>query len=306
MIEDDFDDFDGGADAGDAIFDEAFSQLLNEPAPANSTAPPVSKNKRTAESKKRRASSASLPDTLDAFEEAFTAIKSIQAAHEPFSATAINAYLFYRRGIDTTKRNVPGLTWPEHPQTFSHSRLISAASGQIDYSLDKEEAEFVGIPPHYISSDESEDSDSEDEESKPVPLCEISQNPKLHAALVRTCQSIYRQRSAEFKQTASSGESLIEEIDPHLSHVIARRCSFLLQQIFSRALLTRRSALKLIQQIDSASQKQQQQVKNSDVENVPVNWEDTREATRQLVGQAALDYEVFSKFSARLHKTFKK
>lgn len=42
-----------------------------------------------------------IEDKLEEFEEAFTALKSIQTAHEPLSYTSINAFLHSLRGSNT-------------------------------------------------------------------------------------------------------------------------------------------------------------------------------------------------------------
>lgn len=279
------------------IFDDAFSQLLNGSATSSAEGVGEPPKKKRAPYRKKPPTQ---PATLDEFEEAFTALKSIQAAHEPLSTTALNAYLFYKRGMDTTKRTVERLTWPEHPQTFSSNLLLANHQNYSETDLSTDTHELDPISPFYIASDsETEDELITENEVNssvaPVPLCEMDQNKNLHDALLRTCQSIHRQKlgkSANF----SENDLPPLEIDPHLSHVIARRCSTLLLQIFSRALLTRRSAIKLLQQNG--------QSRNTDVDNVPVNWEDTREAARQLVGQVEIDHDLFLKFSARLTKTF--
>ena len=256
----------------------------------------------------------SQPLAVDQAEEAFTVLKSIQSVHSPLSCTAAIAYLHHRRGINVDRRTVDGLTWPEHPQSFDKSRLIS---GQEDLGLDS--GGVVKLIPKFYSSD-SEDADcypcdpcestvtststsnstSTDTSASSLPLCEMTSNSRLHAALIRTCQSIYRKR-IRIQSKNKQHQQASSEIDPHLSHVIARKCSFLLQSLFSRSLLTRRSALKILlrQQPDKLCQPQ-----NMDFDNVPVNWEDTREAARQLVGQAALEHENFLNFLARLNRTF--
>lgn len=234
---------------------EEFSEFLTEQL--------QSAAKKTRTSKKQPHPSPSLKASLSDYEEAFTVLKSIQSAHSPLSYTAISAYLHYRRGIDTTRRSAPGVVWPEHPQSFSGSRLMSG--GQADYNQDL-----------------AAESDKQD---GAVGLCEMAANPNLHSSLLRTCQSIYRQKT-------------LKEIDPKLSRVIAKRCALLLQTVFSRSLLNRRSASKILSNFP--------QTHNMDTDNVPVNWEGTKAAARQLINQAALDAETFSKFSSRLHSTFEK
>ena len=146
------------------------------------------------------------------------------------------------------------------------------------------ESQPEDIPQLYTESSESDGSEGESEE-----ICEMTQSKALHKALVRVCQSIWRQ-----KRPPSSSP----EIDPHLSHAISRRASFLLQTVFRRAQLNRRSAVKLLQSFP--------QNRHRDLDNVPVNWEDAREATKQTIGQAALDQDTFVKFKIRLEKLFKK
>ncbi len=261
-----------------ANVDDNFSQLLVK----KKRAPP-------------RKRPVTLPATLDDFEEAFTAINCIRKAHEEsFSTTAINALLHFKRGADTTKRTAEGLTWPEHPQTFSASRLIVGLQNYTENEIAHDTRQVEPIPQFYTCDSES---DSSETESNTTPLCEMEQNPNLHSALLRTCQSIYRQKTENNRELVSTLD-LSAEIDPHLSHVIARRCSTLLQQVFSRALLTRRSAIKLL--------RLNGQSRNTDVDNVPVNWEDAREAARQLVGKAEIDFDLFLKVSARLTRTFTK
>ena len=78
----------GSASEEESFFHETFSQL-KEPKASSAVS-----NERLP-----LATKASDPDKLVGFEEAFTVLKSIQAAHEPSSLTAITAFLHYRRGI---------------------------------------------------------------------------------------------------------------------------------------------------------------------------------------------------------------
>lgn len=101
-LQDVFKDFDYGNDevddinVEDSFFYETFSQLKNE-VEVETAAPPSA-----IETKKRAASGRrSKVVDLAEFEEAFTVLKSIQAAHEPSSITAITAFLHQRRGLQT-------------------------------------------------------------------------------------------------------------------------------------------------------------------------------------------------------------
>lgn len=78
-------------------FQDVFSQLLNEP----SSTQPDSPSMKPVASTPLQESPTDPRAHLTEYEEAFTVLKSIEAAHEPFSYTAINAYLYYKRGIDT-------------------------------------------------------------------------------------------------------------------------------------------------------------------------------------------------------------
>lgn len=179
------------------------------------------------------------------------------------------------------------MLWPEHPETFSSSRLIEeslAATAKLPEDDEDLTMEPETIPQLYTSpSDTSDTSDTSDSVSS------SHRTNALHEALVRTCQSIWRQKNPLDNST---------EINPHLSHVISRRCSFLLQTVFKRAHLNRRSAVRLLQSLPEN--------RCRDLDNVPVDWGDVREAARQIVGQAALDQETFYKFKMRLDKLFKK
>lgn len=145
--------------------------------------------------------------------------------------------------------------------------------------------EISEIPQLYSEIDE-EDELKEDDTTE--GFCEMNRSKVLHKALIRTCQSIWRQKNPN----SSS------EIDNHLAHVISSRCSFLLQVIFKRAHLNRRSALRILQTFPMNATK--------DLDNVPVNWEDVREASRQIIGQAALDQDTFLQFKKRLQSVFRK
>ena len=90
----------------DSFFHETFSQLKGKKEEQNGEYEREHENE--VEEKKKKKSPASLQisesntrATLDTFEEAFTVLKSIKTAHEPSSFTAINAFLHYRRGIQT-------------------------------------------------------------------------------------------------------------------------------------------------------------------------------------------------------------
>jgi len=91
-LQDVFKDFEyegDGVSVEESFFHETFSQLKeSEQSPESNT---------TTASRVKVAGTANLAD----FEEAFTALKSIQSAHQPSSLTAITAFLHYRRGIQT-------------------------------------------------------------------------------------------------------------------------------------------------------------------------------------------------------------
>ena len=175
------------------------------------------------------------------------------------------------------------MLWPEHPETFSSSKLIGSSLAQIDSD------EFDGIDeiPQLYTGAEADDLEDEEMEHSRVRPGQMNQSRLLYKALRRTCQSVWRQKDP----------SSTSEIDPHLSHVISRRCAFLLQTVLGGAHLNRRSAVKLLQRFPGNG--------NLDLDNVPVNWEDLREAARQNIGQAALDQNTFVKFKIRLEKLFK-
>lgn len=185
------------------------------------------------------------------------------------------------------------MLWPEHPETFSSSRLIEsslAETANLPGNAEGVIEEPETIPQLYTEPN-SDTSDNEDSaHATHHTPCEMSQSKALHKALVRTCQSIWRQKNA-LKNPST-------EISPHLSHVISRRCSFLLQTVFKRAHLNRRSAVKLLQNFKEDC--------NRDWDNVPVDWIDVKEASKQNVTQASLDQETFLKFKTRIEKLFKK
>ena len=68
-----------------AFFHETFSQLKDTEQPLE---------------QRKTKKSTNAGATLDDFEEAFTVLKSIKAAHEPSSHTSINSFLHYRRGLN--------------------------------------------------------------------------------------------------------------------------------------------------------------------------------------------------------------
>lgn len=73
------------------FFQDTFSQLLAEPDgidenPTTLTVLPAAKKVKV---------------NVEDFEEAFTALKSIETAHEPLSFTSVNAHLHHRRNIQT-------------------------------------------------------------------------------------------------------------------------------------------------------------------------------------------------------------
>ena len=92
----------------------------------------------------------------------------------------------------------------------------------------------------------------------------------------------------------------MEEIDPHLAHSISRRAAILLQAVFNRSQLTHKIAVNILKS------KADERGLLVDVENIPIDWKGVKEATRQLIGQAAMDKETFTKFSSRLDVTFLK
>lgn len=100
-LQDVFNDFDYGNDevddinVEDSFFYETFSQLKDE-VEVETAAPSTIETKKRAASGRR-----SKVVDLAEFEEAFTVLKSIQAAHEPSSITAITAFLHHRRGLRT-------------------------------------------------------------------------------------------------------------------------------------------------------------------------------------------------------------
>jgi len=183
--------------------------------------------------------------------------------------------------------------WPEHPETFSSSRLIEPSLASTAKLPDNDEiTEPEIIPQLYTDNSDTSDSDTKDcdtNDSDTEGLCEMNQSAILHKSLVRTCQSIWRQRNHPSSST---------EIDPHLSHVISRRCSLLLQTLLKRAHLNRRSAIKILQSFP--------QNFNRDLDNVPVNWQHGREPTKTIIRQAALDQGTFVKFKIRLETLFGK
>ena len=185
----------------------------------------------------------------------------------------------------SNKRTLEGLTWPEHPETLSSSRLIEPSLAESVKLPQENEIliETKEIPQLFSEFKEEDETDNQDQ----TP-CEMIQSMILYKALVRASQSIWNRKNP----------SSPSAIDPHLSHAIARRCSFLLQNVFRRAHLNRRSAVKLLRKFPQNA--------NRDLENVPVNWEDLREAAKQIIGQAALDQDTFVKFKFRLEKLFKK
>ena len=107
----------------------------------------------------------------------------------------------------------------------------------------------------------------------------------LYKALVHSDPIIWNPQ-----ESSSSSKSI---------HISRHRSSLLLspQTVFRRAHLNRRSAVKLF----ANSRK----TPTGSLENVPVNWEDLREAAKQIIGQAALDQDTFVKFKFRLEKLFK-
>lgn len=141
--------------------------------------------------------------------------------------------------------------WPEHPESFHDSRLLS------------EHTEY----------DESE------------VLCELSQSEQLQAALSKACQSIWRQKAPPSAH-----------LDPLFLDSIAQRTALLLQATFDRAVLNRKSAIKILKKFP--------QTTNVDVDYVPVDWQSSRAAAKQLIGQAGLDSTTFTAFSTRLDTIF--
>jgi hypothetical protein len=77
------------------FFQDTFSQLIDE---SESYSPETTTQDANltglAHAKKAKVN-------VDDFEEAFTVLKSIEAAHEPLSCTSINAFLHYKRNIQT-------------------------------------------------------------------------------------------------------------------------------------------------------------------------------------------------------------
>lgn len=139
---------------------------------------------------------------------------------------------------------------------------------------------------------ETEPEESTDEEGAEgsVGLCKITQSKNLYKSLLRTAHSIYHRKTSS---TATA------HLDPRLAHSIARRTALLLQSVFIRSALNRRSALRVLKQFQLVNE-------TADVDNVTSNWETTKMAAEQLIGQAALDRETFNNFSSRLDQTFKK
>ena len=272
---------------------------------------------------------------LDSFEEAFTVLKSIHSIHHPISFTAMTAYLFHLRRpyrSYNTKRTLEGLVWPEHPETFENTRLLSETfktnlkptdyqpqnqSNKLTAPFDYPGALKRKLNLSELSSSEDEDEDeNESEDDKNLnglefrpSLCELSQSLELHSALKRACQSIWEQRIQKIKfahatctdNDAETSNEYIDKpssiIDPRLSHLIARRTSILLEALLSRSILTHRSATKIL--------KSKINISDGDIENVPIDWCSVGKAAEQLIGQVALDRESFSRFSSRLDKTFK-
>lgn len=181
---------------------------------------------------------------------------------------------------------MPGLTWPEHPETFEDTRLISNARNftEADYQRLTEK-----IPKLLTDHVEYEDDDSSDscDSCDDIGLCRMAHSRHLHKSLLRTIHSIFIKKSLP----ATS-------LDPVLAHSIARRTAFLLQTLFTRTALNRRSAVRVFRQFPHVFQ-------TADFDNVPSNWESTKLAAEQLIGQAALDQETFTNFASRLEQAFK-
>lgn len=260
------------------FFQDTFSQILNdhqddETDSQNNPGDDKKEDTPLPPSKKAK------PPVQD-FEEAFTVLKSIDSAHQPLSYTAINAYLHHLRNSETNQRTVHGLVWPEHPQTFNDSRLLS---NPPDTFTDQITSERI---PHLLTD---VDSSEDDEPLDTLNPCKMSQSPHLHRSLLRTVYSIFLHKTRT-NPTAS--------LDPRLAHSIARCTALLLQTVFTRAALNRRSAVRVLKRFPRAHQA-------VDIDNVPSNWETTKLAAEQLVGQAALDQETFMKFADRVDKTFK-
>lgn len=276
---------------------------------------------------------------LDSFEEAFTVLKSIYSIHHPISFTSMTAYLFHlRRPYPSynTKRTLEVLVWPEHPETFADTKLLSETF-KINLKLTdyqpRNQTNKLTAPFDYpnalkgkrnlseiLSSDDYDEDDNEDEDKDEddkdlndlefcPSLCELSQSLELHSALKRTCQSIWEQQIQKINfsnatYTDNDAEINVEYIDkpssvidPRLSHSIARRTSILLEALLNRSILTHRAATKIL--------KSKINISDGDIENVPINWCSVGKAAEQLIGQVGLDRESFSRFSSRLDKTFK-
>lgn len=167
------------------------------------------------------------------------------------------------------------MTWPEHPQSFSQSRLISNPPNHTENVVDDQK-----IPLILPNDSDSETSADEDDRHG---LCKMANSRHLYQSLLLTVHSIYTRKSHK------------SAIDPRLAHSIARRTALLLQTLFTRTALNRRSAARLLSHFSHTA----------DFDNVPSNWETTKLAAQRLIGQAALDKETFEKFSARLNDTFK-
>lgn len=273
---------------------------------------------------------------LDSFEEAFTVLKSIYSIHHPISFTSMTAYLFHlRRPYPSynTKRTLEGLVWPEHPETFEDTRLLSETfkinlkptdyqprnqtnklTAPFDYpNALKGKRNLSEISSSDDNEDDNEDEDEDDKDSNDLEfrpsLCELSQSLELHSALKRTCQSIWEQQIQKITisdatytdKYAETNAEYIDKpssvIDPRLSHSIARRTSILLEALLKRSILTHRAATKIL--------KSKINISDGEIENVPINWCSVGKAAEQLIGQVGLDRESFSRFSSRLDKTFK-
>ena len=179
------------------------------------------------------------------------------------------------------------MTWPEHPETFKDNRLICNAPNFSPEKLNKR------IPNLIFETNEETDEES-DEES--AGLCKMTQSKHFHKSLLRTVHSIYHHKTTP--ATTNSTDTPISSLDPRLAHSIARRTALLLQSVFIRSALNRQSALRVLKQFQHINE-------TVDVDNVTSNWETTKMATEQLIGQAALDQETFDNFSSRLNGTFK-
>lgn len=78
------------------FFQDTFSQLLDEPDNFEPLSPEAPAQDLTNLPRVKK-----VKVDVEEFEEAFTVLKSIEAAHEPLSRTSINAFLHHKRNIQT-------------------------------------------------------------------------------------------------------------------------------------------------------------------------------------------------------------